>query len=85
MTTVTLYTKPDCHLCDVAHEVLEEVRADFPFNIEHVDISQDRALRKRYGVRIPVVAVDGVELFEHRVDDRALRSILAEGRIADTA
>ena len=79
MTTVTLYTKPDCHLCDVAHEVLEEVRADFAFDIEHVDISQDRALRKRYGVRIPVVAVDGVELFEHRVDDRALRSILAEG------
>jgi glutaredoxin len=79
MTTVTLYTKPDCHLCDVANEVLEEVREDFAFDIEHIDISQDRSLRKRYGVRIPVVAVDGVELFEHRVDDRALRSILAEG------
>jgi glutaredoxin len=79
MTTVTLYTKPDCHLCDVAHEVLQEVREDFAFDIERVDISQDRALRKRYGVRIPVVAVDGVEHFEHRVDDRALRVILAEG------
>jgi hypothetical protein len=79
MPTVTLYTKPDCHLCDVAHEVLEEVREDFTFDIERVDISEDRGLRKRYGVRIPVVAVDGVELFEHRVDDRALRTILAKG------
>jgi glutaredoxin len=79
MTTVTLYTKPDCHLCDEAHEVLEGVREDFGFDIERVDISIDRALRKRYGVRIPVVAVNGVELFEHQVDDRALRLILAEG------
>jgi glutaredoxin len=79
MTTVTLYTKPDCHLCDVAHGVLEEVREEFAFDIERVDISRDRALRKRYGVRIPVVAVNGVELFEHRVDDRKLRLVLAEG------
>jgi glutaredoxin len=55
MPTVTLYTKPDCHLCDVAHEVLEEVREEFPFDI------------------------DGVEHFEHRVDERELRSILTEG------
>jgi hypothetical protein len=79
MTIVTLYTKPDCHLCDTAHEVLEGVREDFDFEIEQVDISRDRTLRKRYGVRIPVVAVDGIELFEHRVDDQALRLILAEG------
>ena len=79
MTTVTLYTKPDCHLCEEAHEVLQGVREDFGFDIERVDISRDRTLRKRYGVRIPVVAVDGVELFEHRVDDRVLRSILVEG------
>jgi hypothetical protein len=85
MTTVTLYTKPDCHLCDVAHSVLEDVREDFRFDIERVDISSDRELRKRYGVRIPVVAVDGVELFEHRVDARALRLFLAEGAQLDTA
>jgi glutaredoxin len=85
MTTVTLYTKPDCHLCDVAHSVLEDVREDFRFDIERVDISRDRELRKRYGVRIPVVAVDGVELFEHQVDARALRLFLAEGAQLDTA
>jgi glutaredoxin len=79
MTTVTLYTKPDCHLCDVAHSVLEDVREDFNFDFERVDITGDRELRKRYGVRIPVIAVDGVELFEHRVDASALRLFLAEG------
>jgi glutaredoxin len=79
MTTVTLYTKPDCHLCDVADSVLEDVRGDFSFDIERVDISANRELRKRYGVRIPVIAVDGVELFEHRVDGSALRLFLSEG------
>jgi hypothetical protein len=78
MTIVTLYTRPECHLCDVASDVLEAARQDFAFDINRVDISTDRDLRKRYGVRIPVVAVNGVELFEHRVDDRALRSVLAE-------
>jgi glutaredoxin len=76
MTTVTLYTKPDCHLCDVAHSVLEDVREDFSFDIERVDITGDRELRKRYGVRIPVIAIDGVERFEHRVDASALRLYL---------
>jgi glutaredoxin len=77
MTTVTLYTQPDCHLCDEARAVLEEVRKDFPFDLEQVDIRRDRELRARYGVRIPVVTVDGVEHFELRVDDQELRSILA--------
>ena len=59
MPTLTLYTKPDCSLCDEAHAALERVRERVPFDLELVDISADLELAERYGERIPVVLVDG--------------------------
>jgi glutaredoxin len=72
MPRVTLYTKPDCHLCDVAAAALARVRAHTGFDLDVVDITADPALRARYGERIPVVLVDGEPLFEFEVDEQAL-------------
>ena len=72
MPTLTLYTKPDCSLCDAAAEALARVRAHAPFDLEVVDIGADPYLRARYGERIPVVLVDGEPAFEYVVDERAL-------------
>ena len=41
MPTLTLYTKPDCTLCDEAQAALERVRMRMPFELEVVDISAD--------------------------------------------
>jgi glutaredoxin len=65
---VTLYGKPGCHLCDDARAALLAVRAGRPFDLEEVDVSVDPGLHRRYGERIPVVMVDGEELFEHFVN-----------------
>ena len=73
MRTVTLYGRPDCHLCDEARAALERVRATHPFALEEVDIEADDELFKRYLERIPVVALDGEELFDFFVDEEALR------------
>jgi glutaredoxin len=70
---VTLYTRTGCHLCDDARTVLERLRAELPFAIEEVDIEADDALHARYLERIPVVALDGEELFDYFVDEDALR------------
>jgi glutaredoxin len=70
--TVTLYGRPGCHLCDDARAALERVRASHPFHLEEVDIESDDALMTRYLERIPVVALDGVELFDLFVDEEAL-------------
>jgi glutaredoxin len=80
--TVTLYSRPGCHLCDDAREVLERVRARAPFTLEEVDIETDDALHARYLERIPVVALDGEELFDYFVDETALvgRILYREGR-----
>jgi glutaredoxin len=74
--TVTLYGRPGCHLCDDARAVLLRVRADVRFALEEVDIESDDRLLARYLERIPVVALDGEELFDFVVDERALRARL---------
>jgi glutaredoxin len=73
MRTITLYGRPGCHLCDDARAILERVRVELPFELADVDIETDDALHARYLVRIPVVELDGEELFEHFVDEGKLR------------
>jgi glutaredoxin len=70
--TVTLYGRPGCHLCDDARAVLLRVGERVPFGLEEIDITADDALHARYLERIPVVSLDGEELFELFVDERAL-------------
>jgi len=65
---VVLYSRPGCHLCDEARAVLEAQRARTPFDLEEIDIETDDELVKEFGIRIPVVAIDGVERFEIAVD-----------------
>lgn len=72
---VTLYTRPGCHLCDEARDVLLAERARTPFALEEVDIETDDDLVREYGVRIPVVVIDGRERFEHRVEPGAFAAV----------
>ena len=74
MTTVVLYARDGCHLCDEARGVIEEVRRTVPFTFTEVDIDTDDTLISDYGIRIHVVAVDGEELFEISVEPAALRA-----------
>ena len=73
MRVVTLYGRPGCHLCDAARTVLTQVAATDPFRLDEVDIESDDALLARYLERIPVVALDGDELFDFFVNEGELR------------
>ena len=77
MSIVTLYGRPGCHLCDDALAVLERVRAERPFDLRTVNIEDDDALLRAYLERIPVVAVDGAEVYDYYVDEQDLRARLA--------
>ena len=72
MNTVTLYTRPGCHLCDNARVAIERVRERAPFQLVEIDIESDDALHSAYLERIPVVELDGEELFEYFVDEAML-------------
>jgi glutaredoxin len=76
VSKITLYGKPCCHLCETARTVVERVRAEHPFELEEVDVSVDPVLHARYGERIPVLELDGEELFEFFVQERSLRERL---------
>ncbi|HEY7660528.1 MAG TPA: glutaredoxin family protein [Actinomycetota bacterium] len=70
MTEVLLYSRPGCGLCDEAREVIigHRGRGELEFEFREVDITGDDALELDYGIRIPVVLIDGQERFEVRVD-----------------
>jgi glutaredoxin len=74
---VALYGRPGCHLCDDARDILLRVRAETPFELREIDIERDDELFKRYLERIPVVSLNGEELFELFVDEAALRRRLS--------
>ncbi len=67
MPSVTLYTKPNCPLCDHALEEIERAQAQEPFALEQANILSDLVLYERYKHDIPVICLDGVEIFRHRL------------------
>ena len=80
MPTLTIYSRPDCHLCDIAKERIDRIRARLSFDLDLVDISYDEDLTTRYGERIPVVSIDGEEVFVYRVNEKVLaRKLEAAG------
>jgi 4a-hydroxytetrahydrobiopterin dehydratase len=66
---VTLYTRKDCPLCDEAKSSIRAAASlhRLPITLHEVDIDTDPDLRARYTDDVPVIHVDGVEAFRHRV------------------
>ena len=79
MTRVVLYGKPGCHLCDEARATVAAVRTRIPFELEEVDVSTDPGLQRSHGERIPVLELDGQELFEFHVDAGELARRIQSG------
>jgi glutaredoxin len=66
---LVMYSRPGCHLCDEARVVLQRIGEPF----DEVDIESDDDLHRRYLERIPVIALDGEELYDFFVDEQDLR------------
>lgn len=75
-TRITIYSKPGCHLCDRAKEVVQRCQVEFA----EVDISGNADLEARYGHDIPVILLDGVEIARHFVRERNLLDWLSKPR-----
>ncbi|MEO8475589.1 MAG: glutaredoxin family protein [Actinomycetota bacterium] len=73
---VILYSRPGCHLCEEARAVIEAERTRSSFAFDEIDIESDDELVREYGIRIPVVTVDGIERFEISVDRGDLARIV---------
>ncbi|MGY8653626.1 MAG: glutaredoxin family protein [Verrucomicrobiia bacterium] len=76
---VTLYTKPNCPLCDKALEQIELARREIGFELESINILEDEEIYFRYRHEIPVVRVGDEEVFRHRLTSEALVDRLRKG------
>ena len=84
VTTLTFIGKPDCHLCDVAHEIVEQVIADLPdaaadrIEIVEASIADDPALYALWWEKIPVLLIDDALHAHWRVAPDRLRAALLD-------
>jgi glutaredoxin len=76
---VTVYSRPSCHLCAEAMARLRALQGELRFELRERDISDDDALHRAYLERIPVIALDGEELFDYFIDEAVLRERLESG------
>lgn len=76
---ITVYSREGCGCCRKAKDVLEGFRARYRIEVEEVDVDGDPALRDRYGLEVPVVAMADKVRFRGKVDPVMLeRLLLAE-------
>jgi glutaredoxin len=80
VSVVTVYSHPQCHLCEQAMAVLRGLQAQLDFELRQRDISADEALHRAYFERVPVVLLDGDEVCEYFVDEAVLRERLESRR-----
>ncbi len=76
MSAIVVYTRPGCHLCVEAMTDLRRLQDELGFALSERDIDGDEALLRAYFERIPVVVLDGEELFDFYVDETLLRERL---------
>jgi glutaredoxin len=80
MTTVVLYGRDGCCLCDDARQMLVRARGRHEFELIERDIETDERLLRAYLERIPVIEIDGAEAFELVINEGELERRLGEGR-----
>ena len=75
---VTVFTREGCGLCREAERIVaREARGH---DVQRVDVDADPELQRAYNIRVPVVAVDGVEVAEGRLEPGVVRAALRSAR-----
>ena len=72
----TIYSREGCHLCEVMLDDLLELVGGHDVQVRVVDVDDDEETRRRYGLRIPVLEVDGEEICSARLVPERVRSFL---------
>lgn len=76
---ILLYSKPGCHLCEIAHQLLLGLHREFELTIQELDISQDPSLYVKYWDKIPVIVVDDHTVLAAPIRVADVRAALSGG------
>ena len=71
---VIVYSRPGCHLCDEAKAAILGAGCSDQFVLDEINIESDEELLRKYKYDIPVIAINGVETFIHRVDPKEFKT-----------
>lgn len=71
---VTLYTRPGCHLCDETKQIILAADCGDLYAFQEINIDLDPLLVRRYGWDIPVILINGIETFKHRLTPSEFKS-----------
>ena len=80
MTTVTVYSRHGCHLCELAIETLSTLDQELNFQIDVIYIEDNKELIDLYSDQIPVIHIDGKHLDFYKIDVERFRSSLEKHR-----
>ena len=78
MIEVSVYSRSNCHLCEVALEVISEIQKDFEFTITKILIDGDTELEKKYGEQVPVILINNQPHDFFRVDSESFRLAISK-------
>ena len=78
MHQVTLYTKPECHLCEAVEQVIKRVGTSNPFELTIKNILHDPKDFELYKHDIPVVLLNGTEIARYRLSESEFLTKLGE-------
>lgn len=73
---LVLYSRPDCHLCEVAKEALGPILRRYSVHLEERNVENDPAWEQEYGHQVPVGMIGDRKLFKYRIDPRRLESAI---------
>ena len=78
MIEVSVYSRSNCHLCEVALEVISEIQKDFEFTVTKILIDGDAELEGKYGEQVPVILINNQPHDFFRVDPERFRLAISK-------
>jgi len=73
---VEIYTRKGCHLCEVAEQIVREVRSEIPFELQIIDIEGNSDLEKEFGEEVPVTLINGQRHDYFKVDKERFKDAI---------
>ena len=77
---VIVYSRPGCHLCEEAKQAIQTAECSEEYTLEEINIESDPELWRLYRYDIPVITIDGVEAFRHRLTTEEFKQRLGARR-----
>jgi glutaredoxin len=78
MIEVSIYSRSNCHLCEVALGILEGMREELKFEVKKILIDESPELEEKYGEQVPVILINGEPHDFFRVDPERFRLAISK-------